>query len=44
MDGLGYSIRPAPGTCCPEMNIVNGVCEGCGKVWRVDEGWMKKIG
>lgn len=24
-----YSIRPAPGTCCPDMKIINGVCSGC---------------
>ncbi len=26
-----FSIRPAPGTCCPEMRIKDGVCQGCGK-------------
>jgi hypothetical protein len=26
------SIHPAPGTCCPEMIIVNGRCTGCGHV------------
>lgn len=24
-------IRPAPGTCCPEMKFENGFCIGCGK-------------
>jgi len=41
MDGLGYSIKPSPKTCCPEMKIVNGVCEGCGKVWKKDVGGEK---
>jgi len=27
------SIRPAKGTCCPEMKIVDGVCQGCGHVY-----------
>jgi len=29
----GYGIRPAPGTCCPDMRIKDGVCQGCGKVY-----------
>lgn len=27
------SLRSAPGTCCPEMQIKDGICEGCGKVY-----------
>jgi len=23
-------ISPAPGTCCPDRKIANGICEGCG--------------
>lgn len=26
----GISIRPAPGKCCPEKNVVGGVCTECG--------------
>jgi len=27
-------IHPGPGTCCPEMRIKDGVCQGC--------GWIKE--
>jgi hypothetical protein len=33
---MEYSIRPAPGTCCPEMKIVDGVCQGCGRKFICD--------
>jgi len=26
----GMSTKPAPGTCCPDMEYVGGVCKGCG--------------
>jgi len=32
-DGL-MGIAPAPGTCCPDMRLVDGVCTGCGSTWR----------
>jgi len=28
-----YGIRPAPGTCCPDMKVKDCVCQGCGKVY-----------
>jgi len=31
------SIRPGPGTCCPEMRVKNGVCQGCGHVYKLQE-------
>jgi len=37
--------RPAPGTCCHEMNYVDGRCTGCGHTvqgWIV-EGWIVEV-
>jgi len=31
-DDYEISIHPGPGTCCPESNYVNDVCQGCGHV------------
>ena len=31
-DEQEISIHPAPGTCCPEQKVVDGICKGCGHV------------
>ena len=33
------SIRPVPGTCCPDMRVVEGKCFGCGKIWSPIDSW-----